>query len=80
MSSPITMFIAFSIFVFCQYAIFIASNVAAHYFGLTGNTYWCVVVVVFLVLNEFCFGRFDFELDLDGGDDEDVYDWIGDDE
>jgi len=78
MSSPAIMFIAFSIFIFCQYAIFVASNVASHYFGLTGSTYWCVVVVVFLVLNEFVFGRFDFELGLDGGDDEDVYDWIGD--
>lgn len=78
MSSPAIMFIAFSIFIFCQYAIFVASNVAAHYFGLTGSTYWCVVVVVFLVLNEFVFGRFDFELGLDGGDDEDVYDWLGD--
>ena len=78
MSSPAIMFIAFSIFVFCQYAIFVASNVAAHYFGLTGNTYWCVVVVAFLVLNEFCFGRFDFELGVDDVDDDDGYDWIGD--
>ena len=79
MSSPITMFIAFSAFVFCQYAIFVASNIVAHYFGLAGSDYWCVVVVVFLLLNEFCFGHYNFELSLDD-EDEDVYDWLGDDE
>ena len=69
MASPVIYFIAFAIFIFCQYAIFVVSNLIANYFGCTGSTYWCVVCVCFLVLNQFCFGAYDFSLGLVGDDD-----------
>lgn len=59
-SSPIIMFIAFVVFLSCQYAIWVCSNLIAHHFSLTGKVYWSVVLVSFLILNEFSFGAYDF--------------------
>ena len=77
-SSPVVMFVAFVVFLFCQYAIWVCSNLIAHHFSLTGKIYWCVVLVSFLILNEFCFGAYDFAF----GDDEPIEKWetIWDDE
>ena len=81
MTSPILMFIAFVIFLSCQYAIWVVSNLVGHHFGLTGSTYWCMVLVVFLILNEFCFGAYDFSMGLlDDSDEDNIYDWMNDDE
>ena len=79
-SSPIAMFIAFVIFIFCQYAIWVTSNLVSHHFNLTGSTYWCVVLVMFLILNEFAFGSYDFALGLTEDEDDNIYDWMEDDE
>ena len=79
-SSAPVMFIAFVIFILCQYAIWVTSNLISHHFGLTGSTYWCVVLVSFLLLNEFCFGAYDFSMGILEDDDEDnLYDWMEDD-
>lgn len=75
MLSPIIYFIAFTIFLLCQYAIWVCSNVIAHYFGLTGKVYWCVVLVAFLILNEFAFGSYDIAMDVLEKDDELEDDW-----
>ena len=76
--NPILVFIAFFIFLTCQYAIWVVSNLVAHWINLTGKTYWCVVLVVFLLLNEFCFGAYEFSTGLLEDEDEDLYDWLGD--
>lgn len=76
MTSPLIMFIAFAIFIFCQYAIWVCSNLVAQHFGFTGSVYWCVVAVAFLMLNEFCFGAYDFSFGL-LDDDDDLEDWQG---
>ena len=74
-SSPVVMFIAFVIFIFCQYAIWVTSNLMSHWFGLTGRVYWCVVLVAFLILNQLCFGAYDFVVgEKDDWNDE----WDGD--
>ena len=70
-SSAPVMFVAFVIFLLCQYAIWVCSNLIAHYFGLVGKVYWCVVLVAFLLLNEFCFGAYDFSMGLLGDDEDD---------
>ena len=51
----------------------------AEWFGVTGKVYWAVVVVTFLLLNNLCFGAYEFSTDFleDGNDDE--YDWMEDD-
>ena len=78
-SSPIIMFITSVIFLLCQYAIWVCSNLIAHYFGLVGRVYWCVVLVSFLLLNEFCFGAYDFTIGaLEDKDDDWTDDWQGD--
>lgn len=41
----------------------------------TGHYWWSIVIVVFLLLNELCFGHYNFELK-----DDDEYEWLGDDE
>lgn len=73
-SSPVIMFIAFVVFISCQYAIWVTSNLIAHHFSLTGQMYWSVVLVSFLILNEFCFGAYDFAF---GKDDETINEWDG---
>lgn len=75
-SSPVVMFVAFVIFLLCQYAIWVTSNVISHWFGLTGRIYWCVVLVSFLLLNEFCFGAYDFT--IGALEDDNVDEWIDD--
>ena len=42
--------------------------------GATGYYYWSIVLVMFLLLNELCFGHYNFELN-----DDDEYEWLGDD-
>ena len=71
---PIVMFVAFVIFLLCQYAIWVTSNLIAHHFQLTGSVYWCVVCVAFLLLNEFVFGSYDFTIGA-LEDDDDIGDW-----
>ena len=77
--NPVFTFIFFVIFLLCQYSIWLCSNVVAEWFGVTGKVYWAVVVVAFLLLNNFCFGAYEFSTDFleDGNDDE--YDWMEDD-
>jgi len=79
MESPFIYFIAFVIFLLCQYAIWVVCNFIAHLFSLTGKVYWAVVVVAFLLLNNLCFGAYEFGFGGDGEDD-DWNDWLGDDE
>lgn len=45
----------------------------------TGNYWWSITIVMFLLLNEFCFGHYDFELNFNEEDDNDGYDWMEDD-
>lgn len=74
--NPIITFIIFTIFLFCQYAIWLVSNWISHYFGLTGQLYWSMVVVSFLILNEFCFGGLAYETIVsDVPRDEEEYEW-----
>lgn len=75
MSSPPLYFIAFVIFLLCQYAIWVVSNFISHYFGLTGKVYWCVVLVSFLILNEFAFGSYEFAMNTISDDDELQDEW-----
>ena len=77
MKSPIVYFIAFVVFIFCQYSIWVTSNLVAHHFQLTGSVYWCVVCVAFLLLNEFCFGAYEFGFGGDDRLDELIDDWDG---
>ena len=72
--NPFIYFVAFFIFLICQYAIWVCSNLVANYFSLTGRAYWCAVLVAFLLLNEFCFGAYDFSVRLLEDDEKD--DWI----
>lgn len=45
----------------------------------TGHYYWSIVIVMFLLLNELCFGHYDFELGFNEEDDDsDGYDWMED--
>lgn len=44
----------------------------------TGHYYWSIVIVMFLLLNELCFGHYDFQLDFNEDDESDEYDWLGD--
>lgn len=65
-------FILFVIFLFCQYAIWVCSNLVAHLLGVTGTVYWCVVVVSFLILNDLCFGAYELDFGTDTDDEWDV--------
>ena len=76
--NPVFTFIAFVIFLLCQYAIWICSNVVAHWLGLTGKVYWAVVLVAFLLLNNLCFGAYEFSTEFLEEEDDDLYDWLGD--
>ena len=40
----------------------------------TGHYYWSLVFVMFLLLNKLCFSHYNFELN-----DDDEYEWLGDD-
>ena len=48
--------------------------------GATGHYYWSIVIVMFLLFNELCFGNYDFELNFDEDETDDEYDWMEDDE
>lgn len=65
-------FILFVVFLFCQYAIYVCSTVIADWFGVTGQVYWCVVVIAFLILNNWCFGAYELDLGMDSEDEWDV--------
>lgn len=51
------------------------SMFVANLSNATGHYWWSIVIVVFLLLNELCFGHYDYELK-----DDDEYEWLGDDE
>lgn len=78
--NPVFTFIVFVIFLLCQYAIWVCSNVISHWLGLTGKVYWAVVLVAFLLLNNLCFGAYEFSTELLEDEDESLYDWMEDDE
>ena len=57
------------------------SMFVANLSNATGHYWWSIVVVIFLLLNEICFHRYDLELNFDEEDDEsNEYDWMEDDE
>lgn len=77
--SPVIYFIAFVIFLLCQYALFMVGMFVANLSNATGHYYWSIVIVMFLLLNELCFGHYDFELGFNEEDDDgDGYDWMED--
>ena len=68
-------FIAFTIFLLLQVCIWVASTSLVEKIGFSGQAYWCVTIVVFLIINEFVFGNFSyFESDMGGEDDD--RDWL----
>lgn len=71
-------FIAFFIFLLCQYAILMVSCWIAHLTNASGRYWWSIVIVSFLALNELCFGAYDFAIDFNEDGDDDGYDWLGD--
>ena len=71
-------FIAFFIFLLCQHAIIEVGLFVANLTGATGNYYWSIVIVSFLVLNEFCFGAYDFAINFKDDGEDDEYEWLGD--
>ena len=77
--SPVIYFIAFVIFLLCQYAMLMVGMFIADLSNATGHYYWSIVIVIFLLLNELCFGHYDFELGFNEEDDDgDGYDWMED--
>ena len=60
--NPIFYFIAFFIFLLCQVAMVLVSLFVADMAGATGYSYWAIVLGMFLLLNELCFGHYNFEL------------------
>ena len=76
--NPIFYFILFFIFLLCQYCMLMVSMFVANLSNATGHYWWSIVIVVFLLLNELCFGHYDFELNSDEDDDE--YEWLRDDD
>ena len=77
--SPVIYFVAFVIFLLCQYAMFMVGMFIANLSNATGHYYWSIVIVVFLLLNELCFGNYDFELGFNDNDESNEYDWMEDD-
>ena len=71
--NPIFYFIAFFIFLLCQYCMLMVSVFVANLSHATGHYYWSLVFVIFILLNKLCFSHYNFELN----DDED-YEWLGD--
>lgn len=55
-------FIAFTLFILVQYCIFVTSTFVVDQSSATGKVYWCIVIVIFLVINQFVFGSFSYEL------------------
>lgn len=78
--NPIFYFVAFVLFLLSQYAIVMVSLFVADLSSATGNYYWSIVIVSFLLLNEFCFNSYNMELDFNDDGDDNEYDWLGDDE
>lgn len=68
-------FVFFFIFLLCQYAIVQVSMLVANYTNATGSYWWSIVIVVFLALNELCFGSYDFGLGFKEDEEIDEYDW-----
>ena len=77
--NPIFYFIAFVLFILCQYSIIMVSMFVADLSNATGHYWWSITIVVFLLLNELCFHSYDFELNLGEDDESNEYDWMGDD-
>lgn len=71
--NPIFYFIAFFIFLLCQYCMLMVSVFVANLSHATGHYYWSLVFVIFVLLNKLCFGHYNFELN-----DDDEYEWLGD--
>lgn len=71
-------FIAFFIFLLCEYEIIMVSNYIAQLSNATGNYYWSIVIVLFLLLNEFVFGSYDFAINFNDDEEDDEYEWLGD--
>ena len=42
------------VFMIIEFVIWVVSNFIAHYLGVVGLTYWCVVIVSFLILSKVC--------------------------
>lgn len=76
--NPIFYFILFFIFLLCQYCMLMVSMFVANLSNATGHYWWSIVIVVFLLLNELCFGHYDFELGFNENEDDDEYEWLGD--
>ena len=76
--SPVIYFISFVIFLLCQYAMLMFGMFIADLSNATGHYYWSIVIVMFLLLNELCFGHYNFELGFDEDDNGDEYDWMED--
>lgn len=76
--NPIFYFILFFIFLVCQVAMVLVGMFVADCTGATGHYYWSIVLVMFLLLNELCFGHYDFELGFNEDEDDDEYEWLGD--
>ena len=76
--NPIFYFILFFIFLLCQYCMLMVGMFVAKLSNATGHYYWSIVLVVFLLLNELCFGHYDFELGFNEDEDDDEYEWLGD--
>ena len=76
--NPIFYFILFFIFLLCQVAMVMVGMFVADLSGATGSYYWSITLVIFLLLNELCFGHYDFELNLDEDETDDEYEWLGD--
>lgn len=76
--NPIFYFILFFIFLVCQVAMILVGMFVADCTGATGHYYWSIVIVVFLLLNELCFGHYDFELGFNEDETDDEYEWLGD--
>lgn len=77
--NPIFYFILFFIFLLCQVAMILVGMFVADCTGATGSYYWSITLVIFLLLNEICFGNYDFEFGFNEDDDGDGYDWMEDD-
>ena len=78
--NPIIYFIAFFIFLLCQVAMVFFGMFIADLSGANGYYYWSITLVIFLLVNELCFHRYDFELNFDEDEESDGYDWVEDDE
>ena len=75
--NEVVTFIIFVIFLLVQYCIWLVSNYIGELSNTTGRLYWAIVVVVFLVLNEYVFGGFANETILqdDSRDEEKIWEW-----